>query len=545
MSLLGLFDIGKSSILSNQVAMNAISNNIANINTEGYSREEVVLETTPGVQIRGDYLGRGVQIAGMRRHYDKFIQLQILGQNQSFGRSYSLDQGLSHIEQIFNEAKGLGLADSLQDYFNAWQGVATDPESQPQRITLLQKAKALIQNAQQIERDITDTLKNVNDEIANVVDRVNTITSQIAQLNEKIVQIEAGKSVDEASYLRDQRDKLLNDLAQQIDYTWFEGKNGDVTVMIGGKSLVTPEKAYQLSTSVDVEGNRSVTFGSDDLTSLFEKGQLAGNIAVRDEVNQDTLINLRKLIASIIKETNSLHSTGYGLDGSTGNDFFDPLQIYTLDYSSGGYISSATITDSSALTLDEYDLKFIDAANYEVHDKQTGALVTSGAYTAGSPINFEGIQVTVDGSPAAGDSFLISPLRGVIANFNVAITNTQEIAASSSDLTLPGDNTNALQMFQLSQSGIADLSGATFNSFYSGIVSSVGINSKAASDGLTYDDNLLNELKNKRDEVSGVSLDEEAANLLKYQRAYEAGARILQITDSLITTILNTVNPTA
>jgi flagellar hook-associated protein 1 FlgK len=545
MSLLGLFDIGKSAILSNQVAMNAISNNIANVNTEGYSRQEVVLETTPGVQVRGDYLGRGVQIAGMRRHYDKFIQLQIIGQNQSYGRSYSLDQGLSHVEQIFNEAKGLGLSNSLQDYFNAWQGVATDPEGQPQRITLLQKAKALIQNAQQIERDVSDTLKNVNDEIANVVDRVNTITSQISKLNEKIVQVEAGKSVNQASYLRDQRDKLLNDLAGQIDYTWFEGKNGDVTVMVGGKSLVTPEKAYQLSTSVDIEGNRSVIFGRDDLTSLFEKGQLAGNIAVRDELSTDTLTSLRKLIGSIIKETNSLHSSGYGLDSSTGNDFFDPLQIYTLDYSSGGYISSATVTDPSALTLDEYDLKFTDASNYEIYNKRTGALATSGAYTAGNPIDFEGIRVVVDGSPAADDSFLISPLRGVIENFNVAITDTQKIAASSSNLTLPGDNTNALQLFQLSQSGVSDLSGATFNSFYGGIVSNVGINSKAASDGLTYDDNLLTELKNKREELSGVSLDEEAANLIKYQRAYEAGARILQITDSLLTTIINSINPTA
>jgi flagellar hook-associated protein 1 FlgK len=310
MSLLGLFDIGKSAIFANQTALNAISNNIANVNTPGYSRQDVVLETTAGIQIRGDYLGRGVQIAGIRRHYDKFIHLQIIGQNQSYGRSYSLDQGLSHIEQIFNEAKDLGLSNSLQDYFNAWQGVATNPEGQPQRITLLQKAEALIQNAKQIERDITDTLKNVNDEITNVVDKVNTITSQLVQLNEKIVQVEAGKTDQQASYLRDQRDQLLNDLAEQIDYTWFEDDNGYLTIMIGGKSLVTPQKAYQLSTSVDIEGNRSVTFGGEDLTSLFEKGRLAGNIAVRDEVKTDTLTSLRKLIASIIKETNSLHSSG-------------------------------------------------------------------------------------------------------------------------------------------------------------------------------------------------------------------------------------------
>jgi len=540
MSLLGLFDIGKSSILSNQVAMNAISNNIANVNTEGYSRQEVVLETTAGVQIRGDYLGRGVQIAGIRRHFDRFMQLQIIGQNQSYGRSYSLDQGLSHVEQIFNEAKGLGLFDSLQDYFNAWQGVATDPEGQPQRITLLQKARALIQNAQQIERDLSDTLKNVNDEIVNVVERVNTITSQIVQLSEKIVQVEAGQTDKQASYIRDQRDKLLNDLAEQIDYTWYEDNNGYLTVMVGGKSLVTPEKAYQLSTSVDIEGNRSVTFGMDDLTSLFEKGQLAGNIAVRDEISTDTLTSLRKLIASIIKETNSLHSSGYGLDGSTGNDFFDPLQISTLDYSSGAYISSAVVSDATALTLDEYDINFSDASTYDIINNTTGVAVASGqTYSAGSTITFDGIDVVIDGAPAAADSFLVSPLRDVIKNFDVAITDTQKIASASSALTLPGDNTNALQLFQLSQSGIADLSGSTFEGFYRGIVSTVGVDSKAAADSFTYDSNLLFELEKKREETSGVSLDEEAANLIRYQRAFEAGARIIKITDELLQMVID------
>jgi len=540
MSLLGLFDIGKSSILSNQVAMNAISNNIANVNTKGYSRQEVVLETTAGVQIRGDYLGRGVRVAGITRHYDRFMQLQIIGQNQSYGRSYSLDQGLSHVEQIFNEAKGLGLFDSLQDYFNAWQGVATDPEGQPQRITLLQKAKALIQNAKQIERDISDALKNANDEIANVVDRINTITSQLTQLNGKIAEVEAGKSDQQASFLRDQRDELLNDLAEQIDFSWYEDDNGYITVMIGGKSLVTPEKASQLSTSVDIEGNRSVTFGGEDLTSLFEKGRLAGNIAVRDEVKTDTLTSLRKLIASIIKETNSLHSSGYGLDGSTGNDFFGPLQIYTLDYSSGAYISSAVVSDASALTLDEYDINFTDASTYDIINNTTGGTVLSGqTYSAGSTITFDGIDVVIDGAPAAADSFLVSPLRGVIQNVDVAITDTRKIAAASSLLTLPGDNTNALQLFQLSQSGISDLSGATFEGFYRGIVSTVGVDSKAAADSLSYDNNLLFELQKKREEISGVSLDEEAANLIRYQRAFEAGARIIKITDELLQMVID------
>lgn len=539
MSLLGLFDIGKSTLFTSQTALNVISNNIANVNTEGYSRQEIVLETSSAVQVRGDYIGRGVKTSEIRRHYDKFIHLQIIGQKQSYGRSYSLEQSLSHIEQIFNETKELGLYNSLQDYFNSWQAVAANPEGSAQRTTLLQKARALVQNAKQIERDIEATLKNINDEIVNVVDQVNALTPQIVALNEKIRLIEGGQSDSQASYMRDQRDRLLNELAGLIDYTWYEDDDGYVTVMAGGKSLITPQQAFELSTTEDIEGNTIVTYDGVDITSSFQKGQLGGYIDVRDDINSSTLTDLRRLIASIIKETNIQHSSGYGLDSSTNNDFFDSLQIYTLDDSSGGYITSATVANFSSLALDEYDIEFIDASNYEVYNRRTGALAASGAYTAGDTIAFDGIEVVIDGSPAANDSFFISPLMDVIENFNVALTDTSKIAAASSDQTLPGDNTNALSMFQLSQTGLSDINGDTFEEYYRGIISNIGVNSKAAEDSLSYDNNLLFELQKKREELSGVSLDEEAANLIRYQRLFEAGARILKVTDELLETLIN------
>ena len=105
MSIFGIFDSAKSAIFASQAALNVISNNVANINTPGYSRHEVILEVANPVQVRGDFIGRGVHSAGIRRHYDKFLHLQMIGQNQSFGRSFALDQGLQNIEQVFNEAR--------------------------------------------------------------------------------------------------------------------------------------------------------------------------------------------------------------------------------------------------------------------------------------------------------------------------------------------------------------------------------------------------------------------------------------------------------
>ncbi len=542
MSLSGLFDIGKSAIFASQTSLNVISNNIANVNTPGYSRHEAILEIADPVQIKGDYIGRGVANVEIRRHYDSFIHLQIIGQNQSFGRSYGLERGLSHIEQIFNEARNLGLANPLKDYFNAWQDLSNNPEAQPQRTALLQNAKALVETARQMETDILDTLDEINMDIGNVVNDINAITSKISTLNEKIAQLEAGLSTDQASYFRDERDRQLNALAELMDYSWYEGKNGRVSILVKGRTLVNEQKAFTFSTQDDLDGHRHVYLQGEDVTGGFQKGRLGGFIAVRSEIENNSLHDIRKLAASITKEINAMHRSGYGLDGSTGNNFFSALDVYTRDYSAAAFISSSTVADPSALTLDEYTIRFVDASNYEVLNRQTGTLVTSGAYVAGNTISFEGIDVVVDGAPAANDSFLVSPLSNVITNFAVSITDTQKIAAASSDpisVSGPGDNDNALQIIQLSQSGIGDLSNATFEGYYQGIVSDIGIMSKAASDSLTYDDNLRFELERKRDSVSGVSMDEEAANLIKYQRMYEAGAKIIQVTDELMEMIIN------
>ena len=538
MSLFSLFDIAKSTIFASQAALSVTSQNIANVNTPGFSRKEALFAVSSPVVIGGNLLGNGVTIAGIKRYYDKFIQTQLLGQYQNYGKSYILNQTLSQIEQVFNEAKNMGLAAPLTDLFNAWQEVATNPEGFAERGVLLQKANSLVLVAKQMERGITETLNNTNEAIDNVVDRINTIASQIALLNGKIVQVETGANLETANDLRDQRDVLLNELSTLVDFSSYEDENGSVTIMVGMRNLVDAGGTNTLSTVANQEGDKDLYLDGINITENITRGQLGGMISVRDEIENKSLHGLRKLIASVIKEMNIIHRGGYGLDGTTGNDFFSPLQLSTQDFSSGADMI-ATITDSSQLTLDEYTIQFDGASNYYVYNKQTGSLVTSGAYVSGNPISFEGIQVVITGVVTPNDKFTVSPLTDVIRNFKVAITDQQKIAAASSSATLPGDNSNALSIAQLSEGSIADLGNATFSSYYKGLVSSIGLMSSAASDSLKFDDNLLSELNNKRESISGVSLDEEAANLIRFQRSFEAGAKMIQVTDELLQTLLN------
>jgi len=539
LSLFSLFNISKSALFASQTALYITNHNIANVNTPGFSRQEAILEIASPVAMRGGFLGRGVIVSGIKRYYDKFIQTQLLGQYQNFGRSLSINHTLSQIEQVFNEAGNMGLSAPLLDFFNAWNEVAGNPEGVVERNVLLQKAQSLVLTAKQMDRSITAVMKNTNEAIGEMVDRINSLASGIAKLNSEIVQIEAGGLSESANDLRDQRDVLLSELSNRIDFSSYEDKNGAVNIIVGMRNLVYGEKTNTLSTRLNEDGYSDLSLDGINITDNIKKGEIGGLLAVRDDVKISSLDGLRRLIASLIKEINSIHRQGYGLDGSTGNDFFNPLQLSTRDFSAGAAMT-ATITDSSQLTLDEYSIQFdVDASDYLVYNKQNGALVTSGAYVSGSPISFDGIEISITGTVTSTDKFTVSPLTDVIRNFGVAITNQQQIAAASSSSGLPGDNAKALEIAQLSENAITSLRGATFTSFYAGLVSSIGTMSRAASDSLSFDDNLLSEIKNRRESISGVSLEEEAANLIKFQRSFEAGARMIKVTDELLQTILN------
>ncbi len=536
MSLFGLFDIGKSAIFASRAALDVTGHNIANVNTPGFSRQEAILEIATPVAVGNGYLGRGVIVSNVKRHYDRFIQAQLLSQRQSYGRSLALSGGLGQVEQVFNEARGIGLSGPLNDYFNAWQEVANNPEGQPQRTVLLQKGNALVQIAKRMERGLEDILRRTNEEINDTIDRANSLASEIAALNGRIAQVEGGDT-NKANDLRDGRERLLGDLGELIEVNSFEGSNGRITVIVGQKNLVDGEKVIPLERVSDAEGNIAVYIDGVNVGQDLEKGRIAGLLALRGDIESTPLKGLRKLISSVTKEVNLLHRAGYGLDGSTGLDFFSPINIAYKDYSPQGYITSATVSNLSSLTLDEYDIRFDTATTYEVYNRNTGALVTSGAYTPGGNIDFDGIRVVVNGTPGAGDSFFITPLQDAIENFGVTITDIQKVAASATATGLPGDNNNALQFVRLSQNAV--ISNNTFANYYRSLVTSVGSMNRAATDSLTFEDRLLSDIQRRRDAVSSVSLDEEAANLIRFQRAFEAGARLIKVTDELLETLIN------
>lgn len=539
MTILGLFDIGKSALFASQTALTVVSNNIANANTPGYNRQDVILNIANPVSTGAGMIGRGVTTEGIRSSYDKFIQAQLLGQQQNQGSSAAMDQAWGQIEQVFNEAQGVGLSASMTDYFNAWQDVATNPASQPPRTVLLQKAKALVSSAQTMERSMLDTVNGANTGIIDGARQVNLLATNIADLNQRITQQESGSGRATALDLRDQRGQQLDELAKLVDFASFEDNNGSLTITVGMRNLVYGATTNPMSAKTNAEGNQDLSLDGINITGYIQQGQLSGLIAARDDIQSSALVGLRKLVASVTQQVNALHRTGFGLDASTGNDFFTPLQLATTNNSAGANVT-ATITNQDLLTLEEYRIT-VDAANFTtITNKQTGALVIPPApYVSGSTISLPGMDVVITGVVATTDVLTVSPLANVISSFGVALTDPRQIAATTSALTLPGDNSNAIRIAQLANAAQSAIGNNTFSGFYSGLVSTIGVMKQTASDSLSFDNNLLSALKERRDSISGVSLDEEAASLIRYQRSYEAGARMIRVADELLQTILN------
>jgi flagellar hook-associated protein 1 FlgK len=549
MSLLTLFEIGKSSIFANKTALGITSNNIANANTEGYNRQAAIMRIANPVEEAGVFMGRGVADVEMKRFYDMFLHRQIMTQNNHYGKSYSLGRGLSYIEEVFNEVQDLGLMNSLEGYFAAWQEVANNPEDTAQRTVLMRKAESFINMSKQMESDVSSTLKFLNDEIESVVDHINLLTGNIAKTNDRIAELEAGSAVEKAAVFRDQREQLMTELREYMDYDSVEMDDGTITIIAGRRTLVTGIESYALSTSTDAEGDRTVTSAGIDITSFINDGRLAGYVEARNFMREDTLADLRKLVAGIVKETNVLHYDGFGLDGTTNNDFFNALTVYTEDYCPDANIAATIpVATRANLTLDEYDISFLDVAgtlNYQVSDHETGAVVAGpAAYATGVPFTINGIEITITngaGPPAIGDTFFVSPVHDAIYNFSLALTDDDinKVAAATTAAGLPGDNTKALEIVDKYKSDIAILGQSTYQDFYARIVAMIASKSKDATDSLTFNETLLITLNDNRESASGVSLDEEAANLIRYQRAYEAGARIIRIADELIETVIN------
>ena len=454
--LLGGLEIARRALSAHQAGLSTTGHNIANANTPGFSRQQVELEATMPMSSPNGQVGTGVNLVRVRRLRDAFLDTQFRQETHSFGRGEISEQTLEHVEVIFNEPSEWGLGNALGRFWESFEELANQPENTAARVNLKEQTDALTGHFNQLDGQLKALRRNVDDTIRKKIEEINEIASGIARLNEVIAGVELNGT--SANDLRDQQDLLLDQLSKMADIQTFDQSSGSVTVKIGALGLVEHSEVNRLLVDPFTDDGMSlagIVFEEGRIPAMIRDGELKGLLEARDDVIPVQLDGLNTLAAELVSAVNELHRGGYGLDGSTGVDFFNPDGV-----------TAQTIALSS--------------------------------------------QIVADGN---------------------------KIAASS-DGTL-GSNGNALAIGALRFERRLNGGGATFDDYYNSMVGTLGIRSREAQNVRKSQELLINQLDNRRESVKGVSIDEEVTNLIRYQHAYQAAARMITVMDEALDLIIN------
>jgi flagellar hook-associated protein 1 FlgK len=324
-----LLDIGRSALLAYQRALSVTGQNISNVNTPGYSRQEVLLGALPPQDDGTAFMGMGVTVQEIRRSFDGFIARQLYGSQSTLGRYQVMRDALAQAEGFFPDSSDAGISAGMSDFFNALQDVANNPADLTARSVLLARAQTLAGRFNDTAGYLQAQQRALDGQIQQSVGEVNTLAAQIAALNAKIGQAESGGQA--ANDLRDQRESLLRDLASRINITTLEDGAGQITVFVGrGQTLVSQGNANRLIATpdannhgyVDVQFVAGATGTPVTISSVIADGRLRGLLDVRDGTLAGLLSSLDTLAGDFVTQINQVHRQGFGLDGSTDLAFF-------------------------------------------------------------------------------------------------------------------------------------------------------------------------------------------------------------------------------
>jgi flagellar hook-associated protein 1 FlgK len=671
MGLDGLLDIGKSALSAAQQALTVTGHNVANVNTPGYSRQEAVLTERSPVNGNPGQIGTGVQVTQIRRIVDGFINRELTTSHELLGELSITQDQLFQIQAMFSDSNDQGIGAQLNEFFRSLQDVAANPADITPRSVLLAKSVLLTNSITQVAGALAVRRTSVNEQVEQTIAEINSLTSQIAELNNKIVSAEI--TGQNANDLRDQRDQAVNDLAKRIDISVIDAGNGALSVFVGrGQVVVENNVSRKLVavSSLENDGLANVQYDTGstrslDISSLISGGRIGGLLNLRDTIIPGLQSSFDKLAASLVNEVNQLHRQGYGLDGSTGLDFFSPLTVTIHNQSTNlgsAALASGPITANSLLTFQDYEIRFSTATGYSIVNTATGATIkgnytgiavtaptvdvpvnivtgtndtltvtvdgtasgaitltgaaspgqsytsgvslavelqtkinadatllaagknvvvtydastsrftiTSNASTAISAVNviggtaratlglltgtttaasgtyagpqtftIDGIQVTLSGTAAAGDEFSFNSYTDRANLISTSLTSAVKIAASSTRAGVPGNNGTVLALIALQTKSIAAIGSATFGDAYRVAATGLGLAAQSAETQLNAQTILHEQLESFRAQSSGVSIDEELVDMLKYQRIFEAASRLIMVTDEMLQSLLS------
>jgi len=407
-----ILQTGLSGLLSFQRALATTSHNIANANTRGYTRQRTELMPLEGQSFGNGFVGRGVGILTVSQIRDQFVDLRLQSAITDSSRSELFLQFSERIDNLLGQHES-GLAPALQEFFQALNGVSSDPSSTTARQLLFSQSQTLVDRFQYLDAQLQRVLHDSNRELVSQVADVNAIAVDIARLNRDIVSAQGASDGNTPNDLIDQRRTRINDLAALVSVTAVAQENGALNIFVGnGQPLVINATAQSLSTATD-------PLDMDLLQVATQAG--ATTVQISDQLNggaigglldfrRDALLGARNelgRIALVMADSfNAQHRKGMDVNGASGQDFFTlaPPQTFANQNNSGTATLAVTLTNTSALEAADYRLDY-DGVTYTLTRSSDGVFVTGPG-----PLSMDGFQVSISAGAGAGDSFLIRPV---------------------------------------------------------------------------------------------------------------------------------------
>ncbi|WP_299595886.1 flagellar hook-associated protein FlgK [uncultured Microbulbifer sp.] len=536
---MSIFSIGLSGLNAAQNALNTTSNNISNVYTPGYNRELTLLSERSG--------SGGVTVEDIQRQFDGFVAGQL---NRANSETSALSSYVTQVSQIDNllADQQAGLAPLMQDFFSSFEDLASAPSDPAARQGVIGAADTMSAQFRAFDEYLNDMQDGINTQIRDEISQINNTAGQVANLNREIALARA-KHGEAPNSLLNQRDQLVADLSTRLDVELTVQESGTYNLSIGnGQPIVADSTSFDLQAiASDADPSRTVVGYRDSAGNMIalkdssiSGGTLGGLLSFRNEALDNTQSQLGQLAVTLASAVNEQHRAGFDLNGNAGGDLFTVAEprILSNERNNGSAVFAAAFGDLSQLAATDYELKVSDAANgeFQVTRLDNGERFTVTLDSSGQ-VELGGVVLQIDDASALvdGDRFQLQPVRGAAGSMDNVIRDTAAIAAGAGGGS--GDNENALALQQLQQQSLVGGS-ATFNGAYAIMVSDVGSHTNIAQVNLDARQGLSEQLYALQQSESGVNLDEEAANLIRFQQFYQANAKVIQTASTVLDEIL-------
>jgi flagellar hook-associated protein 1 len=457
-------EIARRALQANNYVLDTIGNNIANVNTPGYSRQRVSLKPADNHYIAVDNnlspfaaVGTGVSVHDVQRLRSDLFDGQMRNITNEQGSWEQQTIAYSYIESIINEPSDMGIASNLEEFWNSWYYVQLDPSDSGARSNVISVAQQLAQNFNLKRELMVNLQKDFDENIPIKINEANSLIKRLGNLNSQIVRAEAAGS---STSLKDERTKLANELIKIIGADYYEDDRGVISIALDGVILVSESEVEYLDArlSTDQGSARYDIFLQDTLRTVnINNGEIGGIINSRDIITQGFIDKLDELAITLASKINDIHREGYDLNGNNGINFFEATGA---------------------------------------HDLKVNSFIS-----------------------------LYPSL----------------IAASSLKDNVEGNGENALAIISLKESGVFDSETITINQYYYNLISDLGINSRVAQNNVQGNQDIINQINNHIAEISGVSIDEEMSDMIRYQHAYQASAKYMSVIQTILDTLVNMV----